>query len=92
MLREVSLRGALTRLAAFTYLALGLSRFLVNLYWPHFNIFRRHPVWVATTFALWLFAPLLILFARSATTRRVGAWLLFIAVIAWLFEPDGGLQ
>jgi len=50
------------------------------------------PVWVATSFSLGLFAPLLILFARSATTRWVGALLLSIAVAAWLCQPDGGLQ
>jgi hypothetical protein len=92
LLREVSFRGAMTRVAAFTYLALGVSWFLVNLYSPIYSNFHRHPVWLAASLALGLSASLLILFARSPTTRWWGALLLLIAVAAWIFQPDGGLQ
>lgn len=92
LLREKSLRGAVTRLAVFTYLALGGSWFLVNLFSPYFNNFHRHPVWLATSWGLTLVSSLVILFARSVTARWLGALLLCVGIVALLFQPDGGLQ
>ena len=59
---------------------------------PFSGNFGRHPAWLAASFTVGLASPLIILFARSVTARWLGALLLCVAVAAWVFQPDGGLQ
>jgi hypothetical protein len=85
LLREVSLRGALARLGAFTYLALGVSWLLVHLFWPHHT---HHIVRHATYCSLGIACPLIALFAKSVTFRWIAILLLAFAFAGWTLLPE----
>ena len=85
LLREVSLRGALARLGAFTYLALGVSWFLVYLFRPDHD---HHTVRHVTFYTIGQACPLIALFAKSVTFRWIAILLLAVAFAGWALLPE----
>ena len=85
LLREVSLRGALARLGAFTYLALGVSWLLVHLFWPHYD---HQFVWHMTFYSICQACPLIALFAKSVTLRWIAILLLVVAFAGSTLIPE----